>query len=996
VPDTSSLNKDPDFIPEEEMKGQQTALQDPDFIPEDKVKKDPSLLQKGMKLIEEMNPNATAITKGAAKSFTSAVNSVADNPAMQTLDPITKGAMIINQTAQGVFDEGGEKTAERLAANGLNPYAAAAAGLGVAMFPDIVFTADGLAAMKAAGNAAAESKMINNILTKVKPAMLEYTPSLEAPLGEIPSGEPIQLEDQALNLLKGEKKPLALPAPDITEGAVKTRGPKGQFIKKQGFTMRDKPDLAKLQEPEAAIQRGAQPTYPEDIGNRSLKGYVSQRRLSSDVPDFKTLHETQAIAPADYNNPVVTDIADEARAQYSGVDSRIKIETDEMGRNKFSLKQDPPVELRTATEAEISSAQATNVSPVVKELGIDPRLVDSSPALVGSDKVPVMKPEVVAGSRSFIQSVWNRIGAQSEAVVQSMGQSGKALAHAIRNVRDVPQVRYGEFSADLDMFLKGMSRKQAKEVSIALTDVLEGRKPSTKLPNGLLEFVQQKLKVIADEAAQVGLNIRNSKGETVPFAPRENFFPQVIRREILDGLISGDNKTMSKVAKAMVDSRQEPNYAIAFERVKYMRGKIMLNKYGHLERAREFNLPPEFYDRNSLQVIPEYISSALHRIEEARQFGVEGEKALELISGIRDEGHDADLARRIFERFTRIEPRDTVILKGYQGLRNLAAGMLIQFQSSILQVGQVLTPAYEAGFVKAVKGFAKAFTSLGEAEAKRAGQIFTTAATDYIKESYGGGYGFAGKFTESMLNITGFSRMDHFLRKYSALVGKDYIGSLVTKLLKNNSSKEALVELQHLGFDTEKIIRNKGISSLEHNVGAKNFADMTQGAPDVTRLPYYWTSPEGKLFAQFKNFSYVIGKENASMIKRALQTGNVTRLGETSIGMPLSGYAIKKLRDSIIGESNSEITGQEDVDALIQVLANATAFGPAVDLFLLALQGENKLSSFFTPISVKNVAEIGGAAGRSLKEMDLEPFLKTMVKKTPVAGRFLANKIWGE
>jgi hypothetical protein len=1367
---------DPDFIPEEQMKGQQTADQDPDFIPEEAVKKDPSLLQKGIDILAAEFPTVTSGAKKLGEKFNSALEDVFSNPALQYVDPVNKMGLTLQNTAQSIFDEGGEKTAERLAANGMNPYRAALAGTGIAMFPDLVFTVEGIGAMRAAGNVAAESKMLQNVMGKLKtaaPLQIGYEAPIATPLGEIVSKEAISLESKAQSLLKG-KAPLALPEPKVVQGPKQTVSEKfgisskevegikptkvvrgvfenrikgfkktgtpgikidkgiyeqvgnepvthkvsyydengkiaavaeievvgkeikhitagtkpgskpmmGEFAKKlqdegyslgkeivgkgtlysksgkktlarilseeagePGFTMTDQPDLAKIQQSKSSqelsslleeyqdrgvpdeieltspdidihqakkivgekefkthaakmyeeviadkealsedfpdidfenpksvkdysnelaatniitehnenlkninksgksitegMQRGAQPTYPEgmkgpvekkssnlytlqqkknpeqyvenygnleeitndpdfkipkagipgfqtvgpevhstivknqsggstvlhisdsgkldahftytyerggkvdsliadlespqkskltndfvdylkkqglDVSNfkkigsdvalkikpgESLKQYAARKKLSADVPDFKDIHANEAVAPADYNNPAITDMMDESRAQYSGVDSRLKMETDaETGRTMFKLREDPPKMLGVATEAEVASNQTTKNSVVVKELGIDPRMVDSTPLLTGSDQVPVLKPEIVAGSRSWIHSAWNRIGAASEAVVSRMGVAGKELAQAIRTVRDVPQVRYGEFSADFDKFLKGMSKYEARTASEELTAVLEGRVSKNinakKLPDGLVDFVRQKLKVIADEAASVEMKITNSKGESVPFAPRENFFPRVVRQEILDGLISGDNKVMSQVAEAMVKNRQESSYARALDSVKGYSRRFMQHRFGHLERAREFDLPSQFYDKNSLRVIPEYMRTALHRIEEVRQFGLLNEKAIGMYTRISEEGFDGNLAGRIYERFIGTEPRDTIKLKGYQGLRNLTAGMLIQAQSNILQLGQVLTPAFEAGFIKAAKGFAKAWTALGEDEAKRAAQLFSNTAIDYVKEGYGGGYGFAGKFADKMLNITGFTRTDHLMRKYSAIVGKDYIGSLVTKLLKNNRSKEALVELQHLGFDTDKIIRNKGISVLEHNVGAKNFADNTQGAPDVTRLPYYWTSPGGKVFAQFKNFSYLIGKENASLIKRALQTGNVTRLGEMAFGLPLSGYAIKSLRDAMAGESNSEVTGQEDVDALIQVLANATAFGPTVDLFLLALQGSHRLESFFVPIGVKNITEIVGAAGKSIKEMDIEPFLKTATKKLPVAGRIIANQIWGE
>lgn len=930
--------------------------------------------------VENAFPTATAAVKDLGNRVFSAAKDIEKNPMMQSLDPAAKAGFVLQNTMQGVFDDSGDMVATRLATAGVNPYLAAAAGTVVARAPDIVFSVEGLAAIRAAGNAGAESEMLNGIMKKTNPLALEYKPSvgpIEAPTTVIESGPTIPLESNATKLLKGSK-PLELP---------------NKSIQGESFTMRPEGDMAQLQR---ADQISGQPKYPEDMGNtKTMRGYVGKRKLSADVPDFNQIQET--VAPADRFNPAVSELADESRRQYSGVDKRLELVKDpETGRTTFRLKQDPALEKRVVTEGEHASNVATKNSAAVKEMGIDPRIVDSSPVLPGSETVPVLKEGVVAGSRNWIQNAWNRIGVSAEDAISRMGDYGTQMANGIRTMRDVPQVRYGEFSAGFDNFLKGMSKKEAKEVSFSLAEALEGRTPSKPLPAGMLEFVQQKLKVIADEAGTVGLVIRNSSGETVPFAARENYFPRVLRQEIFDGLMSGDDKVMREIAEKMVANKTEPNYPVAFERVKYMRNKMMSNKYGHLEKAREFDLSPELYDRNSLRVIPEYINSALHRIEEVRQFGLEGEKALEMLNGMQQQGHDAGLARTIFERFTRIEPRDNVYLKGAQGLRNITAGMLIQAQSTVLQVGQAMMPAYEAGVSNAIKGFAKSFTALGETEAKRAGQVFTTAAQDYLKESYGGGsYGFGSDFVDGVMKMTGFTRMDHFLRKYASLVGKEYItNDLVPNLLKGG--RKGMIELQNLGFDTAKIMNNKGITMDEVNLGAKRFADMTQGAPDVTRLPEFWTTPHGKVFGQFKNFSYVIGKQNVSMIKRAIQTGNVARLGEMAVGLPITGYAIGKLREAMTGQGEYQITGNEQVDQVINVLSNATAFGPSVDLFMQAIQGPDKLKSFMLPVGVANLGEIAGAAGKSLKDMDIEPIAKTAIKKTPVVGRMLYKKVYGE
>lgn len=1091
---------------------------------------EPGLGEKVMQAAETAMPNAVPIAKELGKRIFSNAKEIEANPMMQTLDPAAKAGFVLQNTMQGVFDEGGELTATRLASAGVNPYLAAAAGTVVAEIPDIVFSAEGIAAIRAAGNARAESEILSKLMKKNNPLALEYKTAIPTPTTVVESGPAIPLESKAQGLLKGSK-PLALPEPKSIEGP--------------GFSMREKPDMAKIQEsdliprseisktktkldildvqpaykdstgkihspgkgyqhaeiideleekgvkfgkfnpqgygfldkksgkfykqeeiskilgiPEnegltahelAGIQQkftsdprtkelykayrendfetgellkkfirgkpreyeqelesitksgikrttveSGQPKYPEDIGNTSMRGYAGRKRLSADVPEFSQIEKS--VAPADRYNPAVSELVDESRKQYVGVDPRLEVVKDmQTGKTTFRLKRDPQIENRVVTEAEHASNTATKNSAAVNEMALDPRIVDSSPVLPGSETIPVIKEGIVAGSRSWMQDAWNRIGVAAEDVISRMGDAGKQMANGIRTMRDVPQVRYGEFSAGFDKFLKGTSKKEAKEISIALSDALEGRTPKTKLPEGMLEFVQQKLKVIADEAEAIGLQVRNSSGEVVPFAARENYFPRVLRQEIFDALISGDNKVMREIAQKMVANKQQSNFQMAFERVKYMRNKMISNKYGHLERAREVELPPELYDRNSLRVIPEYINSALHRIEEVRQFGLEGERALEMLNMMQQQGHDAKLARTIYERFTRIEPRDNVYLRGAQGLRNITAGMLIQAQSTVLQLGQAMMPAYEAGVFNAIKGFAKSFTELGAAEAKRAGQVFNIAAEEYMKEAYGSGsYGFGSKFVDGVFKMTGFTRMDHFLRKYAALTAKEYIPSLVKKLINNPSSKTARVELENLGYDTAQILRNKGITTEQLNVGAKRFADMTQGAPDVTRLPEFWTRPEGKLFGQFKNFSYLIGKQNASMIKRALQTGNVVRLGEMAVGLPMTGYVISELRKAMVGESQYEITGNEEVDKVIEILGSATAFGPSMDLFFQALQGPQNLKNFIIPTSISNALEIVGSAGKALKEGDTENLAKTLLKKTPVVGRILENQVYGD
>lgn len=892
------------------------------------------------------------------------------------------------ETLRAPFEQGGDKVATSLAAHGVNPYVSAAAGTATALAPDIAFSGEGIGAVKAASDAAAESALLERIHSATdvtppklaEPAQIGYKAPLETPTTVLPSGDSIPLDSNASKLLRGSDTPL-LEGPKETQGA--------------GFTVRDKPDLAKVQSQDAI---SGQPKYPEEMGSATtMRAYVGKRRLSSNIPELPILEH--AVHPEELYNPTVAEVVDESRKQYLGLDKRLEMKTDpDTGRMSLRLKQDPILENRTATAAEVSASQSTKASPVVKALDMDPRLVDATPKLPASEKAPVIKPGVVSGSSNWIQTVWNRVGLASESVVENMGAAGKDLAKDIRDVRDIPAVRYGSFSADFTKALGSMSRVKAKAVSEVLADALEG-KPNkhvnVELPEGLLEFIQGKLKKIADDSEGL-LKVTDSSGQARPFAPKGNYYPRMFRPEILDGILSGNDKVLTAIAKKMVQNKTEPNFSIAFERAKSLRQRMNFSKYGHLERAREFtDVPEEFYDRNALRVIPEYIKTALYRIQEAKSFGANGELAMEKINQIAEDGHDHNLARRVIERFTHIEPRDTLALQAVQGLRNVTAGMYIQWQSTIKHLPQYLAPAYEATIFGAAKNFVKAFTAMGKDEAARAGQVFETAAQQYLGEVYGGAPGPTRKLANAVFKINGMTKLIEFLKRYSALTGKDHLANnLVPRLLKNNASKSARLDLMNLGFDPAKIIKNGGLSEEELNVGAKRFTDNVTGAVDTTRLPHFWTSPTGKFFAQFKNLSYAMGRQNLSLIKRALQTGDVGRISKLMVGSGMAGYAVKKFLQSVGGQSEDtpDITSMDGANELIQDLSEGTLWGPVIDLTLNTLKGPKYVESWFTPPAIRSGTEIVNAMG-SLVKGDPTPITKQVLRRVPVVGRTIEDLV---
>jgi hypothetical protein len=652
----------------------------------------------------------------------------------------------------------------------------------------------------------------------------------------------------------------------------------------------------------------------------------------------------------------------------------------------------PPLLEYKPTVVETRIHNDTSVSPIVQQSKVPPEFVQSSALLYGTDKAPALNPEIIAGSKSWFESFADRVAKSTENVFKSYGPAGEQVAQDIAYVRDVSKVRAGKFLAGFYQYIKPYKSKNLSVIGTALADELEGRTPKVKLPPQFVTYTKQAIASIADEAEKSNLYIINRAGERVPFQPRDNYFPRMMKAEIIDKIISGDDKTMKKMAQYLVESKQEGSYNVALKQGMLLRRKLVERRYGHLERARELNFPPEFYERNALKVLPEYFQAAYHRLAEMQRFGPKDSAILSKIQQLSDQGHDGELALRMFNRIVGAEPMDTIAKQGMKGLRNVATGSLLQFQTLFLHFGRVAIPAYEAGFRTAGENFIKAFTSVGEKEAIEMGQNLTKAVQEHLQEAFGGDTSKTGKLAEFGLNYSGLKPLDRFFRKYSALTGKDWIqNELLPRFLKNNYDQKALTELQHLGANTDVIKQNGGLSELELNTLAKRFADNTQGAPDNTTLPLWWTSPVGRAYGLFHNYNLVISREMLSLAKRAIETKNAPRLVEMAVGIPLTGYFIHAARKNVFKYDDIKYTGDKDTDLAINVIKSASPIAISADLLLTALQGKQSMLRAAVPSAISYPIDVLGdiiPAARGNQKAQ-----KRLVGDIPVLGRLAKSQL---
>lgn len=671
---------------------------------------------------------------------------------------------------------------------------------------------------------------------------------------------------------------------------------------------------------------------------------------------------------------------------------------------KDSVEKVLPQSSKSAEHLAIDAETAGSQAP--RALGVPSAMVDSSSKLKGTETAPALKPEIIPGTRAWSTQIWQRLVTPAAKAIAAQGPSGQSLAADIIKVRDVPSVRYGmEFGAGFEELYNQLPKKFVEQVGNEIQMSLENKSFESDLPSDvkiirskLAEEAKNGLKRISDWAqiANDGkpIKIHRTNGDVVDWAPRGDYYPRWVKTDILEDIVRGQEGRMKQLAQHLLDSRQAPNSQAAMEQVRNFRKGLLDRKFGHIERSREMDLPPMFYETNAFKVIPQYMKTAYQRLSEVETFGLNDHKAIGKIMNIAHEGGDEDLAIRSYRRITGRDPVDAVAKGMFSALRNWATGSMIQFQTTLYHLPRTLYPALEAGFLKSFKGLWNAIGESGDLEATRMGVNLSRGMSEFLQEEYGGGKGVSGKFAQKMLTLEGIKPLDRFDRKYSAIVGKDYIeNDLVKTLLKKPGNSRAREGLQSLGIDTDKILANKKIDPLDLNVGAKRFSDRWQGAPDPTRLPMWaTTNPIVHSAFQFKNFIYVISREMGGSIARAARTGDMATLARFG-SLPMAGGVVYGIRHEM-GLHDTKYVDDPKLNQALNVLRDSAPLPIGVDVVFKILQGRRGVNDMMTSMfpSINAPLDLLGDVGETIKKGKMDKQTKKDFERhIPGVGTFISH-----
>jgi len=373
------------------------------------------------------------------------------------------------------------------------------------------------------------------------------------------------------------------------------------------------------------------------------------------------------------------------------------------------------------------------------------------------------------------------------------------------------------------------------------------------------------------------------------------------------------------------------------------------------------NIP--IYDPDPRRVIPSYILNAYTRLETAKSFGPQNQKLNAMLNKIRktegvEVARDVDrLIRTITGQVNRAPAREklSTTLRMLQTPK-LSFGQILNISQSYLNtwLGTDLgAMAY---------GLQSAFKDTGIREGLRAGATLQSVINQQVAY-FGGGQNFAN----NILKYTGFTWTELFNRTVTANASKKYVEKTFDKLKANPDNQFLRMRLEEFMISPNDALARGALTEAEILRAMNKGSIMMQFLADPLYLPQFASSPEGKVFFQFKNYSY----NQAIFVKRELLRNPrsfIRTLLILGTIFPMSGEVILDVRSLLTGIKRPT----KAWDRYWSNIANAGTFGLWID--------------FMESAQYRQVAEaIGGPTIGTIADLT-ENFLASVEKGEPTAG----------
>lgn len=430
----------------------------------------------------------------------------------------------------------------------------------------------------------------------------------------------------------------------------------------------------------------------------------------------------------------------------------------------------------------------------------------------------------------------------------------------------------------------------------------------------------------------------------------------------------------------MLRTKQASNRLEAIQKLNRARDRFV-TRDPSLEFAREVDLP--FYDPNPMRVLPDSLLHQSMGVKRMEMFGQGNEKVDELVAAIADAGGDANYVKHAAGRILgTINEPDQKVARVARALR--ALGTLKMTTTALLNVTQGPALTWTAGDFRAMVAGARHFTKAGRKFGKESG-----AAMESIVHEVMRAHGGESRAIGTYLKAIQMNRTEVWNRLGSAIGGADFVARMHARLRLNPKDTLARDTLKRYGLDPDAAIKKPKLDYDELLLAGKKFADRTQGRVGVQDVPLWASTEWGRLFVQFKPYSYNLGRllaqETVGEFRKGRFGRGLSALLVAGTILPLTQVAYKEIRDVITGRKDKATTLEKWFEGVI----GAAMLGPASDAFQAARY--RRLAEWAVgpePSSILRGAEAAAAGWDSFKRF--------AYREIPVLGNTTYYRVFGK
>ena len=481
---------------------------------------------------------------------------------------------------------------------------------------------------------------------------------------------------------------------------------------------------------------------------------------------------------------------------------------------------------------------------------------------------------------------------------------------------------------------------------------------------------------------------RQAKEHVPGFQPLENFFPHGYDAKMLASPEFQERFIKKIMAQDGIDRIS------ALKKFQSMQRQMLDPRSAHLQKHREYDV--EGWNRNPGEALRSYFYSATRKIEHAKVFGPNNEKAdrlLGMIGNLSDRNYAQHLFRE--EVFPLSELPELINAEMTKKARGLASILLLS-EASISNAFQgVYGSLTQTGIINTAKAIKRIIANSVRSteDAIASGAASDRMVSKITDELFGAGKAMKQNYLSQTENLN---------RVFSDTAARVYSDRLLEKIAKAKTgggfrvlgSDRASLELEakKLGFRFN-VVANRGyFTDKELERMALRFSDFTQGNYDALNLSAILKDPVGATVFQFIATPFIIGRNIAQNVIASTLRGNLVPLGRFLAYAGAVGEIPAQVKALIRGKerpSNPAIR-------YIENMANVVGFGIVESIMRPILSGYGALAQ---PPAASVVQQFGKAAMAvspissklEMKESRLKPMTKFLLRYAPALALSATN-----